>query len=79
MTDAIDSLTSDLKEFYAKAYEAGARDFEGLVHHNATYLATSLRSKTQKEAILAFRDAMREIFESRWIEAQKQALTREGG
>lgn len=74
MTDVIDSLTSDLREFYAKAYEAGARDFESLVHRHATYLADSLHSKAQQEAILAFRDAMREFFESRWIEAQKQAL-----
>jgi hypothetical protein len=76
MTDAAYSLTSDLKEFYAKAYEAGARDFESLVHRHATYLADSLHSKAQQAAILAFRDGMREVFESRWIEAQKQALTK---
>jgi hypothetical protein len=76
MAEATYCLKSDLKEFYAKAYEAGARDFESLVHHHATYLADSLHSKAQQEAILAFRDAMREFFESRWIEAQKQALTK---
>jgi hypothetical protein len=76
MTDAIYCLKSDLKEFYAKAYEAGARDFEDLVFRHATHLADSLHSKAQQEAILAVRDAMREIFESRWIEAQKQALTK---
>ena len=76
MTEATYCLKSDLKEFYAKAYEAGARDFEDLVFRHATYLAGSLHSKAQQEAILAVRDAMREIFESRWIEAQKQALTK---
>ena len=76
MIDAAYSLKSVLEECYAKAYEAGARDFESLVHRHATYLADSLHSKAQQEAILAFRDAMREFFESRWIEAQKQALTK---
>jgi hypothetical protein len=76
MTDAIYCLKSDLKEFYAKAHEAGADDWEDLVFRYATYFADSLHSKAQQEAILAFRDAMREIFESRWIEAQKQALTK---
>jgi len=76
MTDAAYSLKSVLEECYAKAYEAGARDFESLVHRHATYLADSLHSKAQQEAILAFRVGMREVFESRWIEAQKQALTK---
>lgn len=76
MADAIYSLESDLKEFYAKAYEAGARDFEDLVHRQATALAESLRSKAQQDAILAFRDGMRNGFENIWIEAQKQALTK---
>lgn len=76
MADAIYSLTSDLKEFYAKAYDAGARDYEEMVYHHATYLANELHSKAQQEAILAFRDGMRSAFESRWIEAQKQALTK---
>jgi hypothetical protein len=53
MTDATYSLKSVLEECYAKAYEAGARDFESLVHHHATYLAASLRSEAQQEAILA--------------------------
>ena len=70
------SLKSDLKEFYAKAYEAGARDFEDLVHRQATALAESLRSKAQQDAILAFRDGIRSAFESLWIEAQKQSLTK---
>jgi hypothetical protein len=39
-------------------------------------LAAYLCSEAQQEAVLAFRDAMREFFESRWIEAQKQALTK---
>ena len=76
MADTLYSLKSDLKEFYAKAYEAGARDYEEMVYHHATYLAESLHSKAQQEAILAFRDGMRSAFESRWIQAQKQALTK---
>jgi hypothetical protein len=76
MTDATYSLKSVLEECYVNAYEAGARDFESLVHNHATYLAASLRSEAQQEAVLAFRDAMREFFESRWIEAQRQALTK---
>lgn len=76
MADATYSLKSDLKEFYAKAYEAGARDFEGLIHRQATYMAESLRSKAQQDAILAFRDGVRTIFDNGWIEAQKQSLTK---
>jgi len=76
MTDATYCLKSDLKEFYAKAYEAGARDFEDLVFRQATYVAESLHSTAQREAILALRDGIRSAFESSWIEAQKQALTK---
>lgn len=76
MTDAIYSLKPDLKEFYAKAYEAGARDVEALFYHQATCLTESLHSKAQQDAILAFRDGMRSVFENIWIEAQTQALTK---
>lgn len=76
MTDGVYSLKSDLKEFYAKAYEAGARDFEDLVHRQATALAESLRSKAQQDVILGFRDGIRSAFESRWIEAHRRNLTK---
>lgn len=76
MTDAIYSLKSDLNEFYAKAYEAGARDVEALFYRQATSLAESLHSKAQQDAILAFRDGMRNAFENIWIEAQTQVLTK---
>jgi len=76
MADTTDSLKAGLKEFYAKAYDAGARDFEDLVYRQATCLAESLHSKAQQDAILAFRDGVRSAFESGWIKAQMQSLTK---
>jgi len=74
MTDATYCMKSDLKEFYVKGYDAGARDFEGAVHRYATMLAESLHSKDQQEAIIAFRDVVRDKLAGVWLEAQTQVL-----